>query len=281
MKRSLSGMGAYSSIISAELPPKTKTYTPIKHSDIINKIRSEITDAGFKIEKEIYRASGKGEIALGTFVLNYKSDPEVSLCASFVNSYNKQYAFRFNLGAINKDTETAIILNNSKFGSYRRVHKGNADILASGKIAEFIGDASEYWETILLHKDMLQDIVLTNDVRDMIIGKLFFTENTINGLQLNLIKSELDNPTYKYKGQPGSAWELYNNIALSLKESRPATWMDDQIALHQEMDNVIDFDSKARGNSIVSVVKRRIYSSGTIEKHEDLTVDVLPFKESL
>lgn len=248
MKRALHGMPAYSSILSAELPEKTKTYTPIQHGSIINRVREEIRDAGFIIIDEMYRASNEGKIALGTFKLKYKSDPDIDLCASFVNSYNKQYAFRFNLGGITKINNTAMILNNSKLGAYKRVHKGEADILAAGKISEFIGEAGEYWTALIEHKKQLKEYRLSPDVKDMILGKLFFSEKILNGMQMNIIQKELANPSFDYKVELDSAWALYNHIALSMKEARPATWMSDQIALHDAFDEVLDFGSPLVGH---------------------------------
>jgi hypothetical protein len=248
MKRALHGMPAYSSILSAELPEKTKTYTPIQHGSIINRVREEIRDAGFVIIDEMYRASNEGKIALGTFKLRYKSDPDMDLCASFVNSYNKQYAFRFNLGGITKVNDTAMILNNSKLGAYKRVHKGDADILAAGKIAEFIGEAGEYWTALVEHKEQLKEVRISTNVRDMILGNLFFTDKVVNGMQMNIIQKEMANPSFNYKVEDDSAWALYNHIALSMKESRPATWMTDQIMLHDIFDSVLDFESALAGS---------------------------------
>ena len=253
MKRALHGMPAYSSILSAELPEKTKTYTPIQHGSIINRVREEIRDAGFIIIDEMYRASNEGKIALGTFKLKYKSDPDMDLCASFVNSYNKQYAFRFNLGGVIKMNNTAMILNNSKLGAYKRVHKGEADLLAAGKISEFIGEAGEYWTALVEHKEQLKELRISSDVRDVILGKLFFSEKVLNGMQMNIIQKELVTPSFDYKVDKDSAWALYNHVALSMKEARPATWMSDEIALHSVFDEVLDFESVLVSSRYVDV----------------------------
>ena len=102
MKKTMSGMPAYATILGATLPEKTETYTPISHTSVINRVRSEITTAGYIITGEEYRCSNNGDIAVGSFRLNYKSDPDIELAANFLNSYNKQYAFRFNLGGMVK-----------------------------------------------------------------------------------------------------------------------------------------------------------------------------------
>ena len=77
MKRTLNGMNAYSKMLSTAQPEKTETYTPISHASVINRVRSEITNAGFIITGEDYRCSNDGQVALGTLRMNYKSDPDI------------------------------------------------------------------------------------------------------------------------------------------------------------------------------------------------------------
>ncbi len=284
MKRALHGMIAYGSILKAELPAKTKTYTPINHADIINKVRREIRDAGFVIKGENYKSSNEGKIAVGSYKLQYKSDPDVDLCANFVNSYNKQYAFRFNLGGICKHSGNAIILNDTKMGAYKRVHKGDADILAEGKISEFISDAGVYWDTLIEHKAMLKEIRFGKFTRDLILGKIFYTDEILNGLQMNIISKELKNPSFDYKVDADSAWALYNHISLALKESRPATWIPDQQTLHQSFDEIINFDSKERGESIIGLKAKRFFTTGALEKrdlplNEEPVTEITPLEE--
>ena len=64
---------------------------------LLTKLRQEVEDTGYEITEESYRSSINGQIALGTFKLRYDFDPEIELSATFLNSYNKQYAFRFML----------------------------------------------------------------------------------------------------------------------------------------------------------------------------------------
>ena len=67
-------------------------------------------------------------------------------------------------------------------------------------------------------------------------------------MQMNIIQKELANPSFNYKVESDSAWALYNHIALSMKEARPATWMSDQIALQDAFDGVLDFESALVGS---------------------------------
>ena len=232
MKRTLTGMIAYGKMLSAPLPPKTATYTPISHKDVIMRVRTEITAAGYIITGEDYKCTQEGNVAIGNFKLNYKTDPDIELSANFLNSYNKQHSFKFSLGGLVKVCMNGMMLSNSKFGAYKRVHKGAADILAAGKIADFIKDSGEYWDTLVVHKDILKSTSLLKESQYEIIGKLFFEKKILTTMQLNTIRSEMEKPSFDYHADAHSAWTLYNHITLALKDSHPSTWMDEQVKMH-------------------------------------------------
>ena len=245
MKRTVSGMDAYARILSTSLPEKTGTYTPISHASVINRVRSEITNAGFIITGEDYRCTNDGQIALGTLRMNYKSDPDIELSANFTNSYNKQLAFRFNLGGLVKVCMNGMMLNNNKFGKYKRVHKGAADLLAEGIISEYINNAGEYWDSLVQHKNSMKEILLSTTAQHDILGELFMRKDVINTMQLNSVKKEFSKPSFDYKVDTDSAWALYNHITLSLKDSHPADWMEDQIKVHEIFSNMLDLDDES------------------------------------
>ena len=93
----------------------------------------------------------------------------------------------------------------------------------------------------------MKKTILSEDQRYYIIGKLFFDLEVFNSLQMNVIQSDLKKYEKSYTESTGtpfvniSAWDFYNILSISIKESRPATWMDDQIALHMIFNKVIDF----------------------------------------
>jgi hypothetical protein len=258
MKRTISGMIAYSKMIGTAMPEKTKTYTPIAHTAVINRVRSEITNAGYIITGEEYRSTNDGLIAIGTLKMNYKADPDIELSANFLNSYNKQFAFRFSLGGLVKSSNNSIMLSNSKFGSYKRVHKGSANILAEGKISEFINDSELYWSTLVEHKDKLKDVLLTSTMQHDILGELFIKRKILNTMQLNTIRTEMDKPSFDYKTDNDSAWALYNHIALALKDSHPSDWMNDQVIVHELFSAMLGLDTEAEIEPVMEEVMDEI-----------------------
>ncbi len=279
MKRTVSGIEAYAKMISAALPAKTDTYTPIAHTSVINRVRAEITNAGYIITGEEFRCSNDGQVALGTFRINYKADPDIELSANFMNSYNKQHAFRFNLGGLVKVCANGMMLNNNKFGSYKRVHKGAADILAEGKIAEFIKDSEEYWSHLVEHKDKLKDKWLPSTVQHDILGELFFKEKVLNTMQLNTIRSEMEKPSFEYKVDIDSAWALYNHITLALKDSHPSTWIEDQMKVHEVFNKFFDLDESEEEDDFEEEDAEGSVTGHLVEEEEDVRYvsDPLPF----
>ena len=261
MKRNTTGIEAYSKMIARELPSKTKTYTPIAHADVISKVRTEILSAGYFISGEDYKTTNDGQVALGTIQLSYKADPDIQLAVNFLNSYNKQYAFRFSLGGVVKSTQNSIMLNGDEFGSYKRVHKGTADVLAAGKIKEFILESGSYWDALVKDKELLKAFHFpTTSVYD-ILGKLFFEANVLNTFQMNIIKNEM------LAADPldfNNAWNLYNYILTALRESHPADWMEQHQAAHAVMMNALV--PYAYGHSRLFSGEGATFS-GTIDRH--------------
>ena len=251
MKRTVSGMDAYAKILSTALPDRTDTYTPISHASVINRVRSEITNAGFIITGEDYRCTNDGQIALGTLRMNYKVDPDIELSANFTNSYNKQLAFRFNLGGLVKVCMNGMMLNNSKFGKFKRVHKGAADLLAEGIISDYINNAGEYWESLVEHKDSMKGILLSSTAQHDVLGELFLKRDVLNTMQLNTVKKELVKPSFDYKIDSDSAWVLYNHITLALKDSHPSDWMEHQLKVHELFSDMFDLDATPEETSEV------------------------------
>ena len=213
MKRTLTGNDAFSKMISAELPEKTKTYTPIAHMHIVNRVRSEIRNAGFSIMGESFKCSQDGMVALGSMMINYKADPQLVLAANFVNSYNKQFAFRFSLGAVDKLSGSYMIVDDKKYGSYKRVHKGAADLLAEGKIKDIINGADEYWNNLLDSKKMLISTFATMDEAFFHAANLFFRNDSIlNTMQLNTIKGLFKSYIEEKKEDYMSLYDFHNQL---------------------------------------------------------------------
>lgn len=243
MKRTVNGFDAYNRIITAEQPARTDSYTPIMHSNVISQVRKEIGKAGFIITAEDYRSTNNGQVAIGNYRINYKSDPDIELTASFMNSYNKQFAFRFTIGAMVRVCLNGMFVSDGKFGFFKRVHKGDADILSGSVISDYLKNADDYWGTLVQAKDELKDKSLNKADKFNLLGQLFFDDKLLTTLQMNIIRKEMENPSFEYGVHSDTAWALYNHVTLALKESHPANWMDDHYAIHDRFAEYLDLSS--------------------------------------
>jgi hypothetical protein len=242
MKKTMTGMVAYSKMMGADLPEKTSTYTPISHKEIVDKVRSEIIGAGFTITREEYSCTGSGNIAVGSFGLQYRSDPHIELCASFMNSYNKRYAFRFSLGGFIKSNNSVFMAADGTHGSFKRMHTGVADIMSSHKIKEFIDNAGEYWDSLVNAKEALY--YRTFDSTDFynVTGALFFDNNVLNTFQMSQVKEEMAriekeaNAEYRTLNM----WDMYSAVVYGVKEGNPTSWMNDLEMIHSKFQPFID-----------------------------------------
>ena len=97
-------------------------------------------------------------------------------------------------------------------------------------------------------RDVLKNIEIDRHIASQLVGQMFIEDQIIESTQMNIIKRELDCPTYDY-GAPNSMWELMNFVSYSLKEVHPTLYMDSHIALN-------NFFNKQAG--IVTPVTREI-----------------------
>lgn len=81
-------------------------------------------------------------------------------------------------------------------------------------------------------KEAMKQIDLSPRERAEILGVLFIDKELITSTQLNIIKSEIANPTYDY-GAPDSVWELYNYVTFALKDITPQYWLSAQVNIHK------------------------------------------------
>jgi hypothetical protein len=242
MKKTMTGMLAFSKMMGSELPEKTGTYTPISHHQIISKVRSEIIDAGFTITREDYSCTSDGKVAVGSFGLVYKADPYIELCANFMNSYNKRYAFRFSLGGFIKKSNAVFMITDSTHGSFKRMHTGLADILSSHKIKELIDNAGEYWDSLVNAKDIMISVKSNSDDLYRKTGQLFFEKKILNTFQMSQIREqyELICKEAETEERNLTLWDVYSAVTFGVREGNPTTWMNDLESIHETFRDILN-----------------------------------------
>lgn len=254
MKRSLTGFDAYRQINEAPVPAKTKTYTPLPHDTMMAHVRSALGANGFRIEKADYYSSNKGDVALGLFTINYQEDPDIQLVAAFLNSYNKEYRFRFGMGSQARVTGAAMFTGSDKSVLFKRKHGGRAEEDAVDAIQRTVGQAGVYWDELIKHKDLLKQTTLQNNQINELLGSFFFDHDVFNSVQMTALKDERTKPTVKltntwvggasdgmvYDLGSNNAWVFYNQVALILKDSHPVDFINQHQIVHDLIINIIN-----------------------------------------
>ena len=256
MKKTISGFPAFKLLLSTAVPVLTKTYTPIAHDDIVNRVREEIGKAGFKITKEDYKATGNGQIGIGIYRMEYKFDKSIELLASFMNSYDTSYAFRFTLGVGVKGSDNTMFLCDDASKVYKKFHKGDANVLSNNQISEQFANAGEFWELALQDKDVMCGLPMDTENQDAffkIITDIYFQDSLLTGYQMGIIKDELSEKHVQpwHTGVTlESLWHYYNCVLVALQESHPATWVSTQKTFHKRVSEIFTLPSYGTGKIV-------------------------------
>jgi hypothetical protein len=218
-------------LLATPLPVQTSTYKPVSHAQLIDLTLGGIQKAGFTLDKELYSSSSDGEIAHATYRIGNVSDKEMQMMVTWQNSYNKQLKLAFAVGA-----KVLVCLNGMisfrSMSSFNRKHTGEIQIFAPGRISEYIQQAAEVFVTLQQDRDQMKQVLVDRRLAAELIGRMYIEEGFIESTQLNIIKRELDKPTFDYNAA-GSLWELYNHTTFAIGGIHPSHWLEDHIAAHK------------------------------------------------
>jgi hypothetical protein len=218
-------------IKKVSLPQHGKSYTVIPHGYAIDKTKECLSEAGFEIKQELYKATLDGQVAQGMYHLNYGNDSDMGLMFAWSNSYDKSRRFKCAVGG-----HVFVCLNGiirGDMASYVRKHTGSALIEAEQHIINQIANAKNHFELLVRDKDILKNIILSPAEKGTILGRLFAEQEILTLTQVGIVKREMDKPTFNYNCDPNSAWAMYNHITFALKESHPQTYLQDHEMLHE------------------------------------------------
>jgi hypothetical protein len=242
-------------LISVDLPTHGDSYTVISHESVINYVYTELAAAGFGVVSETYRATADGQIAHGVHVLNYNSDPELSMMFAWTNSYNKQVRFKCGVGAYVNQAGTFMVCGD--MGSWSRKHTGTADEETVETIKEQIKDAQMYYDQLKSDKDAMKEIKMNKRKQSQLLGILFAEYQILTTEQASMIRSEMIKPTHVFE-DTSSLWAFYNYVTTALQASHPKTWMEDQRILHYFISSVNKFAQQQPGSQVQPVVEAEV-----------------------
>jgi hypothetical protein len=217
-------------LFSAPLPEKTESYTPIAHKLIDESTRFILKDMGFSLSKTHYRSAADGYIGQAEYHINFGDDPEMGLMIAWQNSYNKMVTFKYAIGAHVMVCQNGCVYGD--LGAYKRKHTGTADTEAIEQIRNYLYNAKDIFDKLVEDREKLKQIELDRKRMAELMGIMFVQKEIITSTQINIMKRELEKPSFDYGVPVTNAWSLYNFATHAFKEDSPRNWIKRHSDLH-------------------------------------------------
>lgn len=246
-------------MMNAPIPERTDSYTPIAHKSVIDYSTSTLQKMGFTIKNSIYRSSVDGLIGQGEYHLQYGNDPEMGLMLAWQNSYNKQVSFKYAIGAHVFICSNGMVAGD--LASYKRKHTGTADSEALQHIESYVGDAKMIFERLIHDRECLKTQDLSPRQVAEMMGRMYIHDQIITSTQINIMKRELEKPTYDYGVDQHNAWAVYNYATHAFKEDNPRNW----IKRHTDLHNFFASEFGIEGYSVPTMETVSTEMTGVIE----------------
>jgi hypothetical protein len=226
---------------NAPLPNHGKSYTVISHKQVIDNTIQLLTDSGFVIQKELYRANMNANVAQGIYhILPINTvDPtiieekELGMMFAWTNSYDKSTRFQCAIGAYVMVCHNGMVAGDMM--NFRRKHTGSADHDIRMQISNQIKNGEKYYKRILTDRDAMRNTELSLQEQAEIAGRLYINEDILDAAQMSCVKAELEKPTYDYQCDQENAWTFYNHVTHALKKAHPRDWLSDSQNFHDFM----------------------------------------------
>ena len=217
-------------LLDVPMGKSTRTWKPVSHGELINTTLESIDRCGFNLCNEVYRQSSEGLKANGIFHLNYGNDPDMSLMVGFQNSYDKTLSLKISVGGVIFICQNLVVRGD--VGTFIGKHVGEIQTISPKLLSEYICAAGDTFEDMVKEKNRMKEIEITKRTTSELLGRMFVEESLITSTQLNIIKREIENPTFDY-GCDDSVYQTYNFVTFSLKSCQPQDYFKSHINVHQ------------------------------------------------
>jgi hypothetical protein len=226
---------------NAPLPNHGKSYTVISHKQVIDSTIQLLTDSGFVIQKELYRANMNANVAQGIYHIlpintvdpTIMEEKELGMMFAWTNSYDKSTRFQCAIGAYVMVCHNGMVAGDMM--NFRRKHTGSADHDIRMQISNQIKNGEKYYKRILSDRDAMRNTALSLQEQAEIAGRLYINEDILDAAQMSCVKAELEKPTYDYECDQENAWTFYNHVTHALKKAHPRDWLSDSQNFHDFM----------------------------------------------
>ena len=247
------------------LPTHASSYTVITHETVITNAIEQLKLKGFKVKEEKYRSNNSGEVAVGSYQLEYGNDPDLGMMFAWANSYDKSMRFKCAVGGFVRTSNASIISGDFSWG---RKHTGTADQEMISQVNNQILNAQSYYDNIVTVKDEMKNLIMSPDDVVAFLGRAFFLKGLFSKEQIGVVRDEMLSPSFSY-GNPSTLWSYYNYMLIALAKAHPRTWMEEQRDLHNYICN--EYNLGASVIPVAPVVASTVVVTApeVIEKVED------------
>lgn len=220
-------------LMATSRPKETKSYAPVPHRIVIETILEELDKANIKVVSENYISGRDGKQAEMHYQLA-GGDNEMAIRLIAHNSYDKTMPLRVALGAHVFVCRNGMVVGD--MGTFKRKHTGTVLEDFKQDMGLHIQKAGDTFKRMVKDRERMKEIELTKRVTAELMGRLFIEEAIVTSTQLNIIKREIENPSFNY-GIEGTLWNAYNAVTVSLKDAIPSQNMKQHIELHNFIQN--------------------------------------------
>ena len=225
----------YEQLGSYKLPAKTKSYEPVGHRPLVDKVIELAKPKYGTPDKTGFRIAGNGNQMFAQLNYNMAGEENARLSIGIRNSYNKSLAVGICSGA------SIIVCDNLMFvGDIVKMRKHTVNVWndLDEIVMEGIQSADQNFNDLMDDSMALSNITLNDTNVAHVLGELFVNKEILTSNQLNIATREWkagENDSHAWSDR--NAWSLYNACTEALKVSHPSEIMDRQLELHNYFTN--------------------------------------------
>lgn len=208
----------------AQVPESTDSYSAVAHIDIHNAILDRLERRGIEIQKVQFKSNKKGTQVIATYFLE-SDDSEFGGMIAWRNSYDKTRSVAICAGATVYICGNGAVMGEMKF---IKRHVGEVNEQLEDAIEEQLNKVGQMISDTRTLKDKLDSKTFDTYVAGAVIGNLYL-KGVLNTSQMEIVKKELDEPSFVYGVESDSMWALFNHVTHALKTSRPSNYFESHI----------------------------------------------------
>ena len=193
-------------------PEATRTWTPVPHATVANRVLQFLGDAGYNVAKAEYGLSRDGGQMFGAFDLHSELSPGTTLAIGVRSSIDKTLPLGFTAGS------RVFVCDNLAFSGnldvYRKHTRFGIDRFDEA-VAFAVKRLGSFRESEARRIESLQTQSIGPDAADAILTRAYRSK-ILTPRTFGEALAQWDAPKYEW-GTKGTAWHLYNAITHALK----------------------------------------------------------------